>query len=162
MIKGDCLPSEFESQLPEHVKLDDRPLGTGQLLDCWERLSFHDQITFQKQYGDLSHLLKIRVQHACFQAMIGFWDPEYRCFTMSHMIEGKISGLVDTPWHLYLKLENFAEKHLHKVGRTTWESMFLSLNKSQSLEESILLLQILSGILWWVSMGPVDRSLLLY
>ena len=64
--EGDCLPSEFESQLPKHVKLDDRPLGTGQLLDCWERLSFHDQINFQKQYEDLSHLLKIRVQHACF------------------------------------------------------------------------------------------------
>ena len=79
--EGDCLPSEFESQLPAHIKLDDMLLGTGQLLDCWERLSFHDQINFQKQYGDLSHLLKIRVQHACFQAMIGFWDPEYRCFT---------------------------------------------------------------------------------
>ena len=285
--EGDCLPSEFESQLPEHVKLDDRPLGTGQLLDCWEKLSSHDQITFQKQYGDLSHLLKIRVQHACFQAMIGFWDPEYRCFTfdtvdmtptieeyesllncpksekvyfytpiehalsnfawitqidcqlakshatkrgnsqgwfwneleaifkrrlhdesneirlrilalgiyglvlfpsaegmidfeavnvfknvvtlkinpatailaetfsslnycrkagrgrlrcclqllfvwtVSHMIEGKISGLVGTPWHLYSQLENFAEKHLHEVGKTTWESMFLSLSKSQ-------------------------------
>ena len=51
--EGDCLPSEFESQLPAHVKLDDRPLGTGQLLDCWEKLSSHDQITFQKQYGDL-------------------------------------------------------------------------------------------------------------
>ena len=32
--EGDCLPSEFESQLPAHVKLDDKPLGTGQLLDC--------------------------------------------------------------------------------------------------------------------------------
>ena len=36
--EGDCLPSEFESQLPEHVKLDDIPLGTGQLLDCWEKI----------------------------------------------------------------------------------------------------------------------------
>jgi len=26
--EGDCLPSEFESQLPAHVKLNDRPLGT--------------------------------------------------------------------------------------------------------------------------------------
>jgi len=59
--EGDCLPSKFESQLPEHVKLDDRPLGTGQLLDWWEMLSFHDQITLQKQHGDLSQLLKIRV-----------------------------------------------------------------------------------------------------
>ena len=33
-------------------------------------------------------------------------------WTMSHMIEGKISGLVGTPWHLYSKLENFAEKTL--------------------------------------------------
>jgi len=32
--EGNCFPSEFESQLPEHVKLDDRPLGIGQLLDC--------------------------------------------------------------------------------------------------------------------------------
>ena len=47
------------------------------------------------------------------------------------MIEGKISGLVGTPWHLYSQLENFAEKHLHEVGKTTWESMFLSLRKSQ-------------------------------
>ena len=39
--EGDCLPSEFKSQLPEHVKLDDRPLGIGQLLDCWEKLSSH-------------------------------------------------------------------------------------------------------------------------
>jgi len=31
--EGNCLPSEFESQLPEHVKLDDRRLGIGQLLD---------------------------------------------------------------------------------------------------------------------------------
>jgi hypothetical protein len=52
-------------------------------------------------------------------------------WTVSHMIEGKISGLVGTPWHLYSKLENFAEKHLHEVGRTTWELMFLSLSKSQ-------------------------------
>jgi hypothetical protein len=52
-------------------------------------------------------------------------------WTTSHMIEGKISGLVGTPWHLYSKLENFAEKHLHEVARTTWESMFLSLSKSQ-------------------------------
>jgi hypothetical protein len=27
--EGDCLPSEFESQLPAYVKLDDIPLGTG-------------------------------------------------------------------------------------------------------------------------------------
>ena len=47
------------------------------------------------------------------------------------MIEGKISGLIGTPWHLYSKLENFAEKHLHEVGRSTWESMFRSLSKSQ-------------------------------
>jgi hypothetical protein len=52
-------------------------------------------------------------------------------WTVSHVIEGKISGLVGTPWHLYSKLENFAEKHLYEVGRTTWESMFLSLSKSQ-------------------------------
>jgi len=44
--EGDCLPSEFKSQLPEHVKLDDRPHGIGQLLDCWEKLSSHDQINF--------------------------------------------------------------------------------------------------------------------
>jgi hypothetical protein len=48
-------------------------------------------------------------------------------WTMSQMSEGKISGLVGTPWHLYSQLENFAEKHLHEVGRTTWESMFLTL-----------------------------------
>jgi len=82
MMKGIvCHQNLSLSYLPEHVKLDDRPLGTGQLLDCWEKLSFHDQINFQKQYGDLSHLLKIRVQHACFQAMIGFWDLEYWSFT---------------------------------------------------------------------------------
>jgi len=45
-------------------------------------------------------------------------------WTVSHTIERKISGLVGTPWHLYSQLENFAEKHLHEVGRTTWESMF--------------------------------------
>jgi hypothetical protein len=49
--EGDCLPSEFESQLPAHIKLDDRPLGTGQLLDCWERLSFHDQSIFRNNMG---------------------------------------------------------------------------------------------------------------
>ena len=46
--EGDCLSLEFESQLLEHVKLDDKPLGTRQLLDCWEKLSFYDQINFQK------------------------------------------------------------------------------------------------------------------
>jgi hypothetical protein len=44
-------------------------------------LSSHDHINFQKQYGDLLHLLKIRIQHACFKTIIGFWDPEYQCFT---------------------------------------------------------------------------------
>lgn len=32
-------------------------------------------------------------------------------WTVSHMIEGKIFCLIGTPWHLYSKLENFAEKN---------------------------------------------------
>jgi len=35
------------------------------------------------------------------------------------MIERKNPGLVGTPWHLYYKLESFAEKTLIEVGKTT-------------------------------------------
>lgn len=52
-----------------------------QLFDCQEMLSLQDQIDFQKQYGDITQLLKIWVQPSYFQAMIGFWDLEYKYFT---------------------------------------------------------------------------------
>jgi hypothetical protein len=89
------------------------------LLDCWEKLSFHDQINFQKQYGDLSHLLKIRVQHACFQAMIGFWDLEYRCFTfdtvdMTPIMEYALSNFA---WITQIDCQR-AKSHATKRGNS--------------------------------------------
>jgi len=49
--EGNCLPSEFKSQLPEHVKLDDRLLGTGQLLDCWESYPLMIKSLFRNNMG---------------------------------------------------------------------------------------------------------------
>jgi hypothetical protein len=126
-------------------------------LKIWWPLKLTATAILAETFSSLNYCRKAgMVRLRCCLQLLFVW-------TMSHMIEGKISGLVGTPWHLYSKLENFAKKTL------AWSSnnhMGINVSKSKkisiSLEESILLLQILSGILWWVSMGPIDRSLLLY
>ena len=38
---------------------------------------------------------------------------------MTHMINGRVSGLFSTPWHLYLMVEKFDEQLLKESRKTT-------------------------------------------
>ncbi|KAG8500459.1 hypothetical protein CXB51_002729 [Gossypium anomalum] len=38
---------------------------------------------FTERYGDIAHLITIRVDEQLIQAMVRFWDPAYQCFTFN-------------------------------------------------------------------------------
>ncbi|KAG8498022.1 hypothetical protein CXB51_007059 [Gossypium anomalum] len=102
--------------LPEHTTVNVRQNNLEDLVRVWNQWDSDTRGIFTERYGDIAHLITIRVDEQLIQAMVRFWDPAYQCFTfnqedMTPTIEeyaallridnvqfGKNTELIYSPW----------------------------------------------------------------
>ena len=77
---GDCLPVDHVSVLPEikHVSFGQRDLS--RLKAVWRSMQKKDE--FERKYGYLAHLLFVPVDESMLRALLSFWDPAYKVFSL--------------------------------------------------------------------------------
>ncbi|KAG8498056.1 hypothetical protein CXB51_006650 [Gossypium anomalum] len=81
--KGDSLVEESVANLPEHTTVNVRQNNLEDLVRVWNQWDSDTRGIFTERYGDIAHLITIRVDEQLIQAMVRFWDPAYRCFTFN-------------------------------------------------------------------------------
>ncbi|KAG8497914.1 hypothetical protein CXB51_007295 [Gossypium anomalum] len=81
--KGDSLVEESVANLPEHTTVNVRQNNLEDLVRVWNQWDSDTRGIFTERYGDIAHLITIRVDEQLIQAMVRFWDPAYQCFTFN-------------------------------------------------------------------------------
>ncbi|KAG8482722.1 hypothetical protein CXB51_024164 [Gossypium anomalum] len=78
--KGDSLVEGCVANLPEHTTVNVRQNNLEDLVRVWNQWDSDTRGIFTERYGDIAHLITIRVDEQLIQAMVRFWDPAYQCF----------------------------------------------------------------------------------
>ena len=83
--KRDCLPGGFVSELPNAIypKIP-KIKKIIELKIIWYNWTKERKNAFTTKYGDVALLLQIEIDEQLLKAIILFWDPSYRCFTINH------------------------------------------------------------------------------
>ncbi|KAG8496843.1 hypothetical protein CXB51_008110 [Gossypium anomalum] len=81
--KGDSLVEESVANLPEHTTVNVRQNNLEDLVRVWNQWDSDTRGIFTERYGDIAHLITIRVDEQLIQAMVRFSDPAYQCFTFN-------------------------------------------------------------------------------
>ncbi|KAG8480340.1 hypothetical protein CXB51_024697 [Gossypium anomalum] len=81
--KGDSLVEGCVANLPEHTTVNVRQNNLEDLVRVWNQWDSETRGIFTEKYGDIAHLITIRVDEQLIQAMVRFWDPAYQCFTFN-------------------------------------------------------------------------------
>ncbi|KAG8500235.1 hypothetical protein CXB51_004472 [Gossypium anomalum] len=81
--KGDSLVEGCVANLPEHLTVNVRQNSLEDLARVWNQWDSDTRGIFTERYGDIAHLITIRVDEQLIQAMVRFWDPAYQCFTFN-------------------------------------------------------------------------------
>ncbi|KAG8485308.1 hypothetical protein CXB51_021161 [Gossypium anomalum] len=78
--KGDSLVEGCAANLLEHITVNVRQNNLENLVRIWNQWDSDTRGIFIERYGDIAHLITIRVDEQLIQAMVRFWDPAYQCF----------------------------------------------------------------------------------
>ncbi|KAG8482789.1 hypothetical protein CXB51_024052 [Gossypium anomalum] len=81
--KRDSLVEWCVANLPEHTTVNVRQNNLEDLVRVWNQWDSDTRGIFTERYGDIAHLITIRVDEQLIQAMVRFWDPAYQCFTFN-------------------------------------------------------------------------------
>ncbi|KAG8498380.1 hypothetical protein CXB51_007358 [Gossypium anomalum] len=81
--KGDSLVEGCVANFPEHTTVNVRQNNLEDLVRVWNQWDSETRGIFIERYGDIAHLITIRVDEQLIQAMVRFWDPAYQCFTFN-------------------------------------------------------------------------------
>ncbi|KAG8502417.1 hypothetical protein CXB51_000463 [Gossypium anomalum] len=81
--KGDSLVEGSVANLPEHTTVNVRQNNLEDLVRVWNQWDSDTRGIFTERYGDIAHLITIRVDEQLIQAMVRFWGPAYQCFTFN-------------------------------------------------------------------------------
>ncbi|KAG8492229.1 hypothetical protein CXB51_009894 [Gossypium anomalum] len=81
--KGDSLVEGCVVNLPEQITVNVRQNNLEDLVRIWNQWDSDTKGIFTERYGDIAHLITIRVDEQLIQAMVQFWDPAYQCFTFN-------------------------------------------------------------------------------
>ncbi|MBA0838128.1 hypothetical protein Goarm_010223 [Gossypium armourianum] len=83
--EGDCQIACFDSSLPQIVCMDCRRNREDELKGIWQSWDDAKKTHFWDKYGDVAHLLFVKLDNALLKAMVRFWDPTYRCFMFNEV-----------------------------------------------------------------------------
>ncbi|KAG8487469.1 hypothetical protein CXB51_016259 [Gossypium anomalum] len=81
--KGDSLVEGSVANLPEHTTVNVRQNNLEDLVQVWNQWDSDTRGIFTERYGDIAHLITIRVDEQLIKAMVRFWVPAYQCFTFN-------------------------------------------------------------------------------
>ncbi|KAG8492686.1 hypothetical protein CXB51_010330 [Gossypium anomalum] len=81
--KGDSLVEGCVANLPEQITVNVRQNNLEDLVRIWNQWDLDTKGIFAERYGDIAHLITIRVDEQLIQAMVRFWEPAYQCFTFN-------------------------------------------------------------------------------
>ncbi|KAG8480194.1 hypothetical protein CXB51_024932 [Gossypium anomalum] len=81
--KGDSLVEGCVANLPEQVTVNVRQNNLEDLVRIWNQWDSDTRGIFTERYGDIAHLITIRVDEQLIQATVRFWDLAYQCFTFN-------------------------------------------------------------------------------
>ncbi|KAG8496185.1 hypothetical protein CXB51_009021 [Gossypium anomalum] len=81
--KGGQPSGRSVANLPEHTTVNVRQNNLEDLVRVWNQWDSDTRGIFTEKYGDIAHLITIRVDEQLIQAMVRFWDPAYQCFTFN-------------------------------------------------------------------------------
>ncbi|KAG8474131.1 hypothetical protein CXB51_033828 [Gossypium anomalum] len=81
--KGDSPVEGCVANLPEQITVNVRQNNLKDLVRIWNQWDSDIKGIFTERYGDIAHLITIRVDEQLIQAMVRFWDPAYQCFTFN-------------------------------------------------------------------------------
>ncbi|KAK8590888.1 hypothetical protein V6N13_030961 [Hibiscus sabdariffa] len=82
-VSGDSLPRDHVSKYTESTYVSFRQNNLDELKEIWEGLDRETRQIFFSTYGDIAYLLYVPVDEPMLQALIRFWNPGYRCFTLN-------------------------------------------------------------------------------
>ncbi|KAG8490481.1 hypothetical protein CXB51_013643 [Gossypium anomalum] len=77
--------SKLESFVMRNEYLDKVEDNASELRGIWAQWDDEAKQLFYQNYGDLPHLLDIKVDKRLFRAMVQFWNPAYSCFTFGEV-----------------------------------------------------------------------------
>ncbi|KAG8495942.1 hypothetical protein CXB51_009282 [Gossypium anomalum] len=83
--KGDSLTEGYTLELQEFTRVNAAQNELQELKDIWARWDEETKQLFYQSYGDMSHLLDIKVDKHLFWAMVQFWNSAYKCFTFGQI-----------------------------------------------------------------------------
>ncbi|KAG8480520.1 hypothetical protein CXB51_024625 [Gossypium anomalum] len=83
-MKGDSLVKGCISNLPEQIATNIRQNNLEDLTQIWKQWDSETRGIFTGKYGDIAHLIAVKVDEQLIQAMVRFWDPAYQCFIFNH------------------------------------------------------------------------------
>ncbi|KAG8502399.1 hypothetical protein CXB51_000449 [Gossypium anomalum] len=92
--RGDSLAEGYISELQDYTHVNVAQNELQELRDIWASWDDGIQELFYQSYGDISHLLDIRVDKHLFRAIVQFWNSASQVFVKKLM---SISGMSE-PW----------------------------------------------------------------
>ncbi|MBA0854774.1 hypothetical protein Goshw_004786 [Gossypium schwendimanii] len=79
--KGDSLTEGYASELWDFTRISVIQNDLQEMKEMWGQWDDEIKQLFYCNYGDLPHLLSVKVDKHLFRALTQFWNPAYSCFT---------------------------------------------------------------------------------
>ncbi|KAL1105616.1 hypothetical protein V6Z11_D04G145500 [Gossypium hirsutum] len=79
--KGDSLAEGYVSELWDFTRISVVQNDLREMKEIWDQWDDGTKQMFYCDYGDLPHLLGVKVDKHLFRALAQFWNPAYSCFT---------------------------------------------------------------------------------
>ncbi|KAL1113068.1 hypothetical protein V6Z11_D02G167300 [Gossypium hirsutum] len=83
--KGDSLAKDYVSELWDYTRISVKQNSLQELSEIWDRWDDETKQLFYSNYGDLPHLLNIKVDERLFRALAQYWNPAYSFFTFGNI-----------------------------------------------------------------------------
>ena len=84
--KEDCLAVGYTPLLLEKVSTDLEQNDLSQLEEIWKRIKESGKQRFIGKYGQITSLIRVKVEEPLIRAALQLWDPSYRCFNSTKKI----------------------------------------------------------------------------
>ena len=83
--KGDSLAEGYVSELWDFTRISVIQNDLREMKEIWDQWDDGTKQMFYRDYGDLPHLLGVKVDKHLFRALAQFWNPAYSCFTFGNV-----------------------------------------------------------------------------
>ncbi|GMI67698.1 hypothetical protein HRI_000439100 [Hibiscus trionum] len=83
--EGDSISTGFRSEMENKTFMNTEFNDVSELKQVWNSWDFEARTAFRDEYGDIVYMLYVPVDQALLQALVGFWNSAYSCFTIGDL-----------------------------------------------------------------------------